>query len=139
MWTGVCPGPGDGRHLRGIQSRRPISMARQLRLVDGDAELAQLRLVNRGRRPGEEVEARRGLGKGDHVADRLRSAEALDDAVDAVGDAAVRRGAVAKRLQKEAEAGLGGLAVDAEGGEDLRLHLGVVDADRATAQLLPVP
>src|SRR3954469_3285580 len=112
MWIGVCPGPGPGLHLRGIQSRRPISVAGEFWLVDADAELAQLQLVDGRRGAGEEVEARGGLREGDHVADRLRSGEALDDAVDAVGDAPVRRGAVAQRLEQEAETGLGSLLVD---------------------------
>ena len=57
----------------------------------------------------------------------------------AVGDAAVRRRAVAQRLEQEAEARLGLLGVDAERGEDLLLHVGVVDTDRAAAELLAVP
>ena len=64
-------------------------------------------LVDRGRRAGQQVEARGGLGEGDHVADRVGAGEPLDDAVDAVGDAAVRRRAVAQRLEQEAEARLG--------------------------------
>src|SRR5436853_4835787 len=133
MWTGVWPGPGPGRHLRGIQSRRPISVAGEFRLMDADAELAHLQLVDRGRGAGKEVEARRGLREGDHVADRLGAEEALDDAVDAVGDAAVGRRPVAQRLEQEAEAVPRRLGVDPEGAEDRRLHLGVGDTARTTA------
>ena len=107
--------------------------------VDRDAELAQLHLVDRGRRAGQRVEAGGGLREGDHVADRLRAGEPLDDAVDPVGDAAVRRRPVAQRLEQEAEARLGRLGVDPERGEDLLLDLGVVDTDRAAAELLAVP
>ena len=76
-------------------------------------------VVDRGRGAGQQVEAGGGLREGDHVADRLGAGEALDDAVDAVGDAAVRRRAVAQRLEQEAEARLGLLGVDPERGEDL--------------------
>src|SRR6476659_7738696 len=123
--TGVCPGPGAGRHLRGSQSRRPISVAGQFGFVDADREFAQLQLVDRGRGAGQQVEARGGLREGDHVADRLGAGEALDDAVDAVGDAAVRRRPVLQRLEQEAE--------------DRLLRLRVVDTNRAAAQLLAVP
>ena len=44
-----------------------------------------------------------------------------DDPVEAVGDAAMRRRAVAQRLEQEAEARLGLLVVDAERREDLAL------------------
>ena len=70
----------------------------------GEPELAQLRLVDRRRRAGERVGAGGGLRERDHVADRVGAGEPLDDAVEAVGDAAVRRRAVAKRLEQEAEA-----------------------------------
>ena len=58
-----------------------------------------------------------------------------DDAVEAVGDAAVRRRAVAERLEQEAEARLGLLGADAERLEDGALDVRAVDADRAAAQL----
>src|ERR1044072_9114525 len=87
----------------------------------------------------QEVGGGSGLGEGDHVADRLGAAEALDDAVDAVGDASVRRGAVAKRLEQGAEASLRRLRGDAKRGEDRLLDVGAVDADRAAAKLLAVP
>ena len=118
-WTGVWPGPGAGRHLRGIQSRSAhLSGPAVSRLWMRDAELAQLQLVDRRRRAGQRVEAGGGLREGDHVADRLGAGEALDDAVDAVGDAAVRRRPVAQRLEQEAEARLGRLGVDPERAED---------------------
>ena len=89
--------------------------------------------------PVSGVGARGGLREGDHVADRVGAGEPLDDAVEPVGDAAVRRRAVAQRLEQEAEARLGFLGVDPERGEDLLLHVGAVDADRAAAHLLAVP
>ena len=50
-------------------------------------------------------------------------------------EAAVRRRAVAQRVQQEAEARLGLLGVDAEDVEHLLLDLGLVDTDRAAADL----
>ena len=43
------------------------------------------------------------FGKGDHVADRLGARHQRDDAVEAEGDAAVRRRAVLQRVEQEAE------------------------------------
>ena len=107
--------------------------------MERDAELAQLQLVDRGRGAGQQVEAGGGLREGDHVADRLGAGEPLDDTVDAVGDAAVRRRPVAQRLEQEAEARLRFLGVDPERGEDRLLDVGAVDTDRAATQLLAVP
>ena len=57
---------------------------------------------------------------GKAITSRIESApaEALDDPVEPVGDAAVRRRAVAQRLEQEAEARLGLLGVDPERRED---------------------
>ena len=57
------------------------------------------------------------LREGDHVADRVGAGQPLDDPVEPVGDAAVRRRAVAQRLEQEAEARLRLLRVDPERGE----------------------
>src|SRR3954469_18519428 len=78
--------------------------ARGRRRREAQPELRELRRVDRRGCAGERVGAARGLGKGDHVADRVAAGGDRDDAVDAVGDAAVRRGAVAERLEEEAEA-----------------------------------
>ena len=53
-------------------------------------------------------------------------------------DAAVRRRAVAQRLEQEAEARLGLLVGDAERVEHLLLDVRVVDTDRAAADLRAV-
>ena len=121
-WTGVWPGPASGRQDRGQPVPQRHLSARPAALVDRDARPRELHLLDRGRRTGQQVETRGGLGEGDHVADRLGAGEALDEAVDAVGDAAVRRRPVAQRLQQEAEARLGRLGVDPEGGEDRLLQ-----------------
>ena len=99
------------------------------------AELAQLRVVDRRGRAGQRVRAARGLRERDDVADRVAAGEQRDDAVDAERDPAVRRRAVAQRLEQEAEAPLRLLGVHPEDLEDLALDRRVVDADRAAAEL----
>ena len=143
-WTGVWPGPGrrepPNRARKPVPKQAHLSGRRALAGASCEAELAQLRLVDRGRGAGQRVGAGGGLREGDHVADRVGAGEALDDAVEAVGDAAVRRRAVAQRLEQEAEARLGLLGVDPERGEDrLPGRSASLDTDRAAAQLLAVP
>src|SRR4051794_2736850 len=104
-----------------------------------EADLAQLPVVDRGWRAGQGVSAGGGLREGDHVADRVGACQPLHDAVEAVGDPAVRRRSVAERLEQEAEAGLGLGRIDSRRGEDPALCLGVADTDRTAAHLLPVP
>src|SRR3546814_5129313 len=60
------------------------------------------------------------------------------DAVDAEGDAAVRRRAVPERVEQEAELGLGLLRADAQQLEHRALHRRAMDADRAAADLVAV-
>jgi hypothetical protein len=69
-------------------------------------QLAQLLLVHRRRRLGQQALGALGLGEGDHVADRLGAGHQRDDAVQAEGQAAVRRRAVLQRVEQEAELGL---------------------------------
>src|SRR5688572_6179057 len=120
-------------------SRSAADRATWLLRPQRDAELAQLALLDRRRGSGQQVEAGGRLREGDHVADGLRAVEPLHDPVEAVGDAAVRRGSVAERLEQEAEALLRLGGADPERLEHLRLGVGVADPDRAAAQLLPVP
>jgi hypothetical protein len=79
-----------------------------------------------------------GLGEGDHVADRFGAGHQRRDAVDAEGDAAVRRRAVAQRFEQEAELAFRLFRADAEQVEHRRLHLRAMDADRAAADLVAV-
>src|SRR5919109_2279191 len=102
-------------------------------------QLPQLGVVDRGGSSGERVGARRGLGEGDHVPDRLGAHEALDEAVEPVGDPPVRRRAVSKRLEQEAEALLGLGGPDPDHLEYAALELAVGDPDRSPSQLLAVP
>jgi len=53
----------------------------ETRLVQGDAQLSELHLLDRSRSAGEQVEARGGLGEGDHVPNGLSPVQPLDDAV----------------------------------------------------------
>jgi len=60
-------------------------------------------LVDGGGRTGHEVECACRLGEGDDLADGLLAGEEHDQAVEAVGDAAVGRGAEAQGLEEIAE------------------------------------
>ena len=98
-------------------------------------QLAQLLLVHRRRRLGQQALGALGLGEGDHVADRLGAGHHRHDPVETEGQATVRRRAIAQRIEQEAELGLGLLGIDGQRPEDLALHLLAVDAHRATADL----
>src|SRR3546814_8310324 len=99
------------------------------------AEVGQLLRVDGGGRAGHGVDARLGLREGDDLADVLLAGEDGHQAVDAEGEAAVGRRAVAERLEEEPEAALGLLLVDAEQVEDPLLEGRLMDPDRAGAQL----
>ncbi len=75
------------------------------------------------------------LGERDHVAQRVGAGQEHGEAVQAERDAAVRRRAVAQRLEQEAEAALRLVVRDAEQVEHLGLHVRAVDADGAAADL----
>src|SRR3989304_3555749 len=105
----------------------------------GDVNLVQLPRIDRCRRAGHRVGAGGRLGKGDAVADGLLPCHEHDQPVEAQGDSAVRRGAVAERLQEETEAFLSLLFAEANESEDLPLQVAVGDADTPPADLPPVP
>ena len=67
-----------------------------------------------------------------------RPREEHHQAVDAQGDAAVRRGAELQGVQQEAESLAGRRGVDAQQPKHLLLKLLVVDTDRAAAGLVAV-
>ena len=75
-------------------------------------------VVDRGGGVGHRVDARLGLREGDDLADVLLAGEDRHQAVDAEGEAAVGRGAVAERREEEPEAALRLLLADAEQVED---------------------
>src|SRR3954462_13517040 len=100
-----------------------------------DAELAQLLLMHRTRRMHQHVLRALRLRKGDNVADRFRAGHQRHQAVEAEGDAAVRRCAVWQVVEKEAELRSRFLVRDAERLEYLGLHVGAMDTYRPTANL----
>ena len=75
------------------------------------------------------------LREGDHVADLVHAGHHRHHAVEAEGDAAVRRSAVRERIEQEAELGARLLVADSERLELLRLHLRAVDPHGAAADL----
>ena len=87
------------------------------------------------RRAGQRIGAAGRLRERDHVADLLAPGEQRDDPVDAHRDPAVRRRAVAQRVEQEAEPRLGLLRADPEQLEHALLDLEPVDTDRAAADL----
>ena len=95
----------------------------------------ELGAVDRRRRARQRVRSAGGLGERDDVADRVAAGEQRDDPVEPEREPAVRRRAVAQRVEQEAEARLRLLLGDAERGEHLLLDLGAVDTDRAAADL----
>src|SRR5687768_16854517 len=101
-------------------------------------KVTQLRVRDFRRRLGEQAGRGLGLGEGDYVADRVSARHQHGEAVDAKGDAAMRRRAVLERLEQEAELVLRLLGIDAEHPEHRRLHLLAVYANRATADLRAV-
>src|SRR3546814_17825940 len=76
--------------------------------------------------------------EGDHVADRLGAGHQRGDAIDAEGDAAVRRRAVPKRVEQEAVLRLGLLLADAQQLEHRALHRREMAADRAADDVIVV-
>ncbi len=91
--------------------------------------------ADRRRRAGEGIGAGLGLGEGDHLADVGLADQQRGQAVDAEGEPAVGRHAVAESVQEEPEPGLDLLRRDAQQLEDAVLDGGVADPDRARAQL----
>src|SRR3989441_4213329 len=102
---------------------------------DADAELAQLRVVHRGRRLGEETDRALRLREGDPLANRVGARQQHDQAVEAEGDPAVRWCAEGERLQQEAEARVRLALRHAEEREHALLHVRAMDPDAAAAEL----
>src|SRR5512134_151834 len=84
-------------------------------LFQAQAELAQLLLVHRARRLGQQALPALRLRKRDHVANRLRARHQRDDPVQAERDPAVRRCAVLQVVEQKTE---------------LRTRFGFRDAER---------
>ena len=93
----------DGRHAA---VRRPVVRPGLSRLgAWPQAELAQHRVGQRLGRAGHGVGPRLGLREGDHLADVLLAGQEGDEPVDAHGEAAVGRGAVAERAEAGTRSG----------------------------------
>src|SRR5712692_5617959 len=113
-----------------------VTPALRLRRVpQPDMQLAQLLFADRGRRAGQQVLAALRLGESDDVPDRFGARHQGHHAVEAEGDAAVRRRAVLQRIEQEAELRALVLGRDFQGAKHLLLHLLAMDAHRAAADL----
>src|SRR3954454_4791572 len=96
----------------------PASLGARLLAPKRDPQLTKLALVDGRRRSRQRIGARGGLGEGDDVANRVDAVRERHDPVEAVGDAAVRRGAVAEGLEQEPEPLVRLLLADSERRED---------------------
>src|SRR5688500_4169299 len=106
--------------------------------VLAQAQLAQLSRVDRRRRAGERIGARRRLRERDHVTDRIAAGEQRDGPVEPERDAAKGWRAVPQRLEQEAETRVRLILGHAERFEHAPLYVWRVDTDRPTADLGPV-
>ena len=109
-----------------------------IRLDQFEPELVQLAWVDGRRCAGQRVTSARRLREGDHLTDVLAAADDRDDPIEAHRDAPVRRGAVAKRVEQEAEPGLRLVGADPDQLEHPLLDVGAVVSDRAAADLIAV-
>ena len=107
-------------------------------ISQADVQLTQLAGVDPARCARHEVGAPGRLGEGDAVADVGQAGVEHHQPVEPEGDAAVRRGTVAKGAEQEAELLLGLLGGQSQEAEDLRLDRRVVAADRAAGGFLAV-
>src|SRR6478752_8955376 len=103
--------------------RTPGAYLRTWLAHDRQPELGQLLRRQRRRRARERIAASAELREGDDLAQVVRVAELHRDAVDAGGDAAVRRRAEAQRTQEEAEALLRLVGSDPDHVQHARLQL----------------
>ncbi len=85
-----------------------------LRLHHAHVQLGELRGGHGGRRGRHQILRARRLREGDDVADRIGTRDQRSDAVDAEGDAAVRRRTELQRFEQEAELQLRLVRADAE-------------------------
>ena len=96
-------------------------------------QFAQLLLTDSRRSADQQVLPALRLGESDDVANLIDASHQRHHAIDAEGDAAMRRRAVLQRVEQEAEFLLLILLADAKRLEHLRLDLGSVDAHRSAA------
>src|SRR5690606_20737567 len=96
---------------------------------------AQLLRVHRRRRLGHDTGSGLGFREGNHVADRFTAGHQHDHAIQAEGQATVRRRTELECIQQEAKFLVGFLVADTERLEHGALHRRIEDTDRPTAQL----
>ena len=101
-------------------------------------QLPQLPLIHGAGGAGHEAAGLGGLGKGDDFADVVHARQQHHEPVQAQGQAAMGRGAVAEGIEQEAELGARFGLADAQGPEHAALGFGVMDADAAAAHLVAV-
>src|SRR5664279_6332497 len=102
---------------------------------DVDAGFPPLLGGDRRRRARQRIAAGGGFGKGHALPNGIDAGEHRRHPVQTEGDAAVRRRAVPKSLEEEAELRLGLLTGQPDHVEDLLLHAGTMDTDRPTTEL----
>src|SRR5260370_31095166 len=124
--------------LRPPKTQTRISFGCLFLLFDGDSELVQLIFINRRRRIGHQILGGGGCGEGDHFADRFFAGEEHDHAVDAEGDAAVRRSAIRQRVEEKAEPAAKLLFAKAERPEETLLNVLAVDSNAAGTELVAI-
>ena len=98
-------------------------------------ELAQLGVVDRARRLGEQTGGFLRFRKGDDVTDALLFGEQHDEAVETDGEAAVRRSTEFEGVEEEPELFMRLFLFNAEELEDLLLDILLVDTDGTAAEL----
>src|SRR2546423_14493939 len=108
--------------------------ALRARWPHADAALAELLLLDLGRRAGHRVEPRLVLREGDGVAQVRLAREDHHHAVDPEGDPPVRRRSHRERVEEEAELHALLLLRQLEDAEDARLEVGLVHPERAAAE-----
>ena len=101
---------------------------------DGDPQVAQLRVADWGGGVDHQIDRAGGFGEGNDFAQAFGSGDDHDDAVEAEGDAAVRRRAVFEGFEEKSEAGLGLFFVHAEGAENFALNILAVNTDGTGAE-----
>ena len=107
-------------------------------MLDGDAELIELVLIDGRGRVSHEVLGGGGFGEGDDFANGFFTGEKHDNAVDPKGDAAVGRRAIGQRVEEKAKAAAKLFFRQAEGFEEALLNVLSVNSNAAGAKLVAV-
>src|SRR5690606_17177431 len=100
-----------------------------------DAQLGKLLRCHFSRSIAHQVGAALGFRKGDHVADALAAGDQHGYAVHSKRDAAMGRGAELQRVEEKSKLTPRLLVLDPQGSEYSALHFGIVETNRAPANL----